>query len=302
MEHQRTAGLTDEQLETILNESEFEDEDSDTAEPFPEDLDHLCSTTSESEAEPEATPQPVQIATSLRRVRTRGRGSCDVLVRNDGEVAFTKWMDNKSVLLLSTIHAAENFDDCRRYNRSTKQYLFVSRPEVIKEYNSNMGGVDLTDRLIAVCPSRARTRKWTVRFISHCLDLSITNSWIKFKQEQIEKGIRRHKIVQLREFKRLIAERLIEENLYREDDLLDDSGEPEERRNVKKRRPPIVPLPSKLRRKHGTDHLPDIMLTTQSRCRNEGCSKKTSVKCLGCNLSLCLTAKRNCFKLFHNSD
>ncbi|XP_045508862.1 uncharacterized protein LOC123704523 [Colias croceus] len=99
MEHQRTAELTDEQLETILNESEFEDEDSDTAEPFPEDLDHLCSTTSESEAEPEATPQPVQIATSLRRVRTRGgyRSRGRVLTRGGRAQRFPVTPENEEL-------------------------------------------------------------------------------------------------------------------------------------------------------------------------------------------------------------
>ena len=36
-------------------------------------------------------------------------------------------------------------------------------------------------------------------------------------------------MLSIRESKRLTAEKLIEENYHREDDLLEDSGEPEER-------------------------------------------------------------------------
>ncbi|KAF9410249.1 hypothetical protein HW555_010598, partial [Spodoptera exigua] len=93
---------------------------------------------------------------------------------------------------------------------------------------------------------------------------------------------------------------LIDDNVYKNVSF-DDDGIPETETNVVVRRPPIVPLPSKAKRKHGIDHLPD-MSSVQHRCRNQGCTKKTSVKCIGCNLSLCLTAKRNCFKIFHERD
>ncbi|RVE52017.1 hypothetical protein evm_003295 [Chilo suppressalis] len=146
---------------------------------------------------------------------------CDLLVYQDSILDLTKWYDNKPVTFLSTIYAADNPDYCRRYDRSIRQYIQVPRPEVVKEYNSNMGGVDLTDRLLAVCPSRGRTKKWTVRFIAHCFDLAIVNAWIKYKEEKKEERINLHKIVQLREFKRVIGEKLIEKNLYKENTIPD---------------------------------------------------------------------------------
>lgn len=36
--------------------------------------------------------------------------------------------------------------------KKNKQYTLVVSPEVIKEYNSKMGGVDMVDRLLADCP------------------------------------------------------------------------------------------------------------------------------------------------------
>lgn len=47
-------------------------------------------------------------------------------------------------------------------------------------YFTSAEGVDSADRMFAVCPSRARTKKWTMRFISHMLDLAASNAWILY--------------------------------------------------------------------------------------------------------------------------
>lgn len=235
---------------------------------------------------------------SDKTLSRRGRGSFDVLVREDGQVAVTKWFDNKPVNMISSMHAAETTDDCRRYDRKQKRYLMVQRPEVVKEYNCNMGGVDLTDRLLAVCPARARTRKWTVRFTAHMIDLAIVNSWIKYRKDNRAQGIRNHKILQLREFKLEVGERMILETTYH----VEEENETEEVDvDTRKRgRPPIVPVPPMAKRLHAANHLPD-MGTQQKRCRNKACGKKTVVICIYCNMPLCLTPKRNCFVDFHSA-
>lgn len=69
----------------------------------------------------------------------RGRGSFDVLVREDQQIAVTKWYDNKPVMLLSSIHAAETVDECRRYERKLRRYVQVPRPEVEKNTIATWG-------------------------------------------------------------------------------------------------------------------------------------------------------------------
>ncbi|XP_046963295.1 piggyBac transposable element-derived protein 3-like [Vanessa cardui] len=229
-------------------------------------------------------------------LKRRGRGSYDVFVRDDGGMAITKWFDNKSVILLSSIYAAEEVDECTRYDRNLKRFIQVQRPQVIREYNLNMGGVDLTDRLLAVCPARARTKKWTVRFYSHMIDLVIVNSWIKYKEDNKKLGKPAHQILKLREFKQEIAEKMILDNIYRDENEPEDQDN--ENLNKKRGRPGAVPLPPDAKRFHAANHLPD-MGTKQNRCRNSGCSKKTTITCIYCNIPLCITPKRNCFVEFH---
>lgn len=71
--------------------------------------------------------------------------------------------------------------------KKKKIYEFVTRPEIVKSYNQYMGGMDMADRMLSIYPSRSRNKKWTVRFISHMLDLAVCNAWFLFKQKEIEK-------------------------------------------------------------------------------------------------------------------
>ncbi|KAH9638302.1 hypothetical protein HF086_007405 [Spodoptera exigua] len=95
---------------------------------------------------------------------------------------------------------------------SAESRAIFPRPEVIKMYNANMGGVDLADRMIAVCPIRARTRKWTIRFIFHMIDIAVSNSWIIYREQRKLQNDALHKIPQLREYKLKLGFKLIEEN------------------------------------------------------------------------------------------
>ncbi|KAH9372612.1 hypothetical protein HPB48_013551 [Haemaphysalis longicornis] len=51
--------------------------------------------------------------------------------------------------MLSSIHAQEPEDTCRRWSCKENKYIDVPRPYIIAMYNFNMGGVDLADRMIS---------------------------------------------------------------------------------------------------------------------------------------------------------
>ena len=51
--------------------------------------------------------------------------------------------------MLSAIHGKTPEDDCSRWSKKDKTYVSVKRPAIIREYNANMGVVDLCDRMTA---------------------------------------------------------------------------------------------------------------------------------------------------------
>lgn len=234
-------------------------------------------------------------------LKREGRGSSQVLVRDDEKISITKWYDNKPVVMMSSIEAKEVTDFCQRWCKSQKRYVTVERPRVIREYNSNMGGVDLADRLLAVCPNRYRTKKWTQRFFSHMLDLAVSNSWIQFKNDQIRKDIPIKKRKQLRWFKLQLGEELIDlhdNNNNRAENSDTEEGNIDTTNTRRKRGKPTTPLPSKKLRLKEAKHMP-ICTEKQARCRQ--CHyNKSKIMCNTCKIPLCLTMMRNCYLDFHS--
>ena len=75
------------------------------------------------------------------------RGDCEFLF--SGNTMAYKWMNNRSVLLLSS--ALEGMNDIlsvQRRGKGSKTKSSVPCPKVVKPYNSNMGGVDLMNQLL----------------------------------------------------------------------------------------------------------------------------------------------------------
>ena len=61
-----------------------------------------------------------------------------------------KWMDNRSVLLLSSALEGNNdISSVQRREKGSKTKSFVPCPQVVKLYHSGMGGVDLMDQRTA---------------------------------------------------------------------------------------------------------------------------------------------------------
>lgn len=231
---------------------------------------------------------------SDKDIKQEGRGAIDVKVREDNKICVVKWQDNKSVMMLSSNEGKEPVNTVRRWSKSEKKYITVTQPNVIKAYNTYMGGVDMADRMLSYCSSRQRTRKWTTRTIMHLLDLAISNAWLCYREDKIRANIPLKKITQLRKYKMDYGEYLIESSSILSDSegseyLPEEEGTPG--RNSRE-------LPSIRFRTHG-NHLPEITPGIQQRCKNKSCSKKTSVICTKCKVHLCLVAQRNCYLNYH---
>lgn len=60
------------------------------------------------------------------------------------------WYDNCSVSLLSNYTGAQPVTKVDWWDGKQKEIIKVPCPAVVREYNKNMGGVDLLDSLIAL--------------------------------------------------------------------------------------------------------------------------------------------------------
>lgn len=211
-------------------------------------------------------------------------------------------MDNKAVHLLSSNSAIEPIDLCERWSKKQKKIIKVPRPAVVRKYNMNMGGIDSANRFNSVCPMRSRTNKWTIRMMLHFTDLAVSNAWVQYQENKIEKNIRKKDIRQLRSFKLSLGEQLI----FKQESDTSDNSDSDQDPTVdlpspsKKKKKSVVPLPPINRRKKHALHMPEILkIKTFKKCRQPGCGKLCRARCTTCDIFLCLNAERNCFILFH---
>lgn len=71
-----------------------------------------------------------------------GRGSSfDISsAKPDSNVGMLKWYDSKSVVLATNYVTSGTPDVVKRWNKKEKVYEEVERPEIIRNYNTSMGG------------------------------------------------------------------------------------------------------------------------------------------------------------------
>ena len=77
--------------------------------------------------------------------------------------------------------------------------------DIVKNYSSVMGGVDLADMLISLYRTPYKTRRWYLRVVVHLLDICKVNSWLLYRRYAIP--VRRQ--MKLDEFASKIANALI---------------------------------------------------------------------------------------------
>ncbi|PSN32752.1 hypothetical protein C0J52_23332 [Blattella germanica] len=235
--------------------------------------------------------------------KEQGRGFMENVISKTSGVVLTKWYNNSSVLLGSNYEGiGENVGTCQRWDKTKKQFTQVPRPEVVKHYNEGMGGVDKFDFFISIYRIFLKSKKWTLRMITHGLDLAVTNSWLEYKKKAEQLGLPSNKTLDLIHFRLHVAEVLI----LAEKTPMKKRGRPSSssresplpnpktpKREVQLR--PIVDV-----RYDRMDHLPLFQDVKEAgRCKNLGCKAKTYIACNKCKVNLCITRKNNCFESFH---
>lgn len=86
-----------------------------------------------------------------------------------------KWYDNKAVLLASYFIGPDPADRYRRWSKEKKKYVEVDRPQIVKVYSNDMGGVNLADMFSALYVQIP-----TLLVSAHLvlLDWPITRQWL----------------------------------------------------------------------------------------------------------------------------
>lgn len=159
------------------------------------------------------------------------------------------------------------------------------------------------DRMLSFDWMSTRMKKWTSHVITHFFDVAIVNAWIQYHSdskvlEQPEKQTK-----QYLDFKLDLAEELMGcDDQYSEKESSDDDDSAEYVAPPPNKRRMWIPQPEKAMQRKGASHMPE-MVDQKSAERYRNCQKaKTRQDGVrnSSKMHLCLTKKKNCFKMYHH--
>lgn len=241
---------------------------------------------------------PNRAAIKFKKDRAMFRGESHQFVRDP--VSLVKWKDNKSVLMVSNCTGADQTDFVKRWDKQTKSYKDITAPRIITNYNNHMGGVDVLDQMMEYYRAFIKTKKWTLKVIIHFLDLAVVNAWRKYQIDCKANNLPRNKILALLDFKMEVADAWLNTQAQSRQ-LINDSDTEDEQPLVKRKYMP--PKPSDAKRYDGYNHLPTFdELSAPRSCRLETCTSRSKIRCTKCNVYLCLSRGKDCFRFYHTKN
>lgn len=198
----------------------------------------------------------------------------DIITRVRGNLSAIRWKDKRDMYLLTNMHSPPlegNFVD---------EFGNAIKPKVIQDYNTHMGYVDKSDRMVNSYGITRKTWKWTKKLFFHLVDITILNAYLLHKSV---KGNLTHK---------KFRETLVKDLITKAQELnvtstATSSGRPS----------PTAGQLSRLELRH-SKHWPS-KCNSPRRCRV--CSTKNKVSrtlyyCEKCNVGLCVV---DCFAKWH---
>ena len=115
------------------------------------------------------------------------RGDSDSCVSAHGIVVH-KWMDNKSVHVISNYHETE-IGEIERTQKDGSRTIF-NFPKALISYNNNMGGIDKADFYCAIYGINRKNVKWWHRICFGLIYRAITNAYITFCKATEQKSLK----------------------------------------------------------------------------------------------------------------
>lgn len=227
-----------------------------------------------------------KLLTPKKELSKEGHGSLDYRVDANSGIMVLSWLDNGVVNLVTSFLGPSLGKPARRWSGKEKKIVEVPCPDVVHQYNTHMGGVDLADMLISLYRIKLGTKKWYHHIVYYCISVAVINGWILYKRHVTQNGVEKKRIMSLLDFRSRIAGSLLQEKKP-------GPGRRKSDTTSRKRKSVGAPMPADEIRYDCVDHFP-VFEDKQMRCKN-CCNGYSRVKCNKCDKHPCFVAARNSF-------
>lgn len=98
------------------------------------------------------------------------------MVADKEKLYKVRWQDNKPVTIISSLASAFPTANVKRYSKEDKSRTDVKCPNVIKEYNTYMEGVDLAGMLVSLYRIEMKSRRWYLQLFAHMINVALNST------------------------------------------------------------------------------------------------------------------------------
>ncbi|XP_065662582.1 piggyBac transposable element-derived protein 4-like [Hydra vulgaris] len=141
--------------------------------------------------------QKTYICDTLRTDRKSNLKECtkaklkqgDVISRSRESVVVAKWKGKRDVLMISNLHSLQMIEVKNR--RGEKKM----KPNIIKDYNQCMSGVDKTEQMVSYYDCLRKTIRWYKKVALHLFDTFLFSSYCLNSKYGLDKTISSLKLI-----------------------------------------------------------------------------------------------------------
>ena len=124
----------------------------------------------------------------FRNDKDMAKGDIEVKNATNAPIICVKWVDNKSVHLISSCDNGMSFMNVKRRRKGQSNKIAIKCPTLIKTYNENMGGVDRHDRLkVAYEVDRRSKTRFYLRIVFDMFNQLLVNANILYNSLHFQK-------------------------------------------------------------------------------------------------------------------
>ncbi|XP_056639371.1 piggyBac transposable element-derived protein 3-like [Diorhabda sublineata] len=105
------------------------------------------------------------------------RGVFDFQYDERNQLLFVRWNDNSAVTMAKNYDSVEPLAQVKRWSSKRKEKMPVPQPQLFKNYNYRMGGVDLLDQGVNNYRIAIHSKKWWWALFTHMLNVTVVNAW-----------------------------------------------------------------------------------------------------------------------------
>jgi DNA excision repair protein ERCC-6 len=165
-----------------------------------------------------------------------------------------------------------------RWSAQEKKKVLVDQPDMINQYNRNMGGVDRLDQNVGTYRISIRSKKWWWPLFAFLPDAAINNAWLLYRLSPAHGNLPLDQLA----FKRSVAQVYLQ--LLKAQQHLPGAVQPQQTKRQK--------VAAEVRHSDAGHHLRSM--PKQRQCSL--CGKKANMLCGVCNVPL----HQKCTEQFHS--